>query len=97
MYMISALFYGIDVNMNKVWTLSYVCMWNYVSMKMGIVIGELGNQDWIEINLGRTQFDKHRLAAPRLPPGNTSVLLIILSFYCDCVYWVLWWITWYVW
>jgi len=32
MYMINALFYGIDVNMNKVWALSYAYMWNYVSV-----------------------------------------------------------------
>jgi len=38
MYMISALFYGIDVNMNKVWTLSYACMWNCVCGKNSIVI-----------------------------------------------------------
>jgi len=76
MYMINALFYGIDVNMNKVWTLSYACMWNYVSVKMGTVIGVLGNHDWIEKNLGRTQFVKHRLAMPGLPPDDTLVLLI---------------------
>jgi len=45
MYILNAQFYGIDVNMNKVWTLSYVCMWNYVSVKMRTMIGVLGNQD----------------------------------------------------
>jgi len=40
--MINALFYGIDVNMNKVWTLSYECMWNYVNVKRELWLGYLG-------------------------------------------------------
>jgi len=43
--MISALFYVIDVNMNKVWTLLYACMWNYVNVKIGVAIEVLGNQN----------------------------------------------------
>jgi len=40
--MIGALFYGNDVNMNKVWTMYDVCMLNYVNMKVGTVIGVFG-------------------------------------------------------
>ena len=46
---------------------------------MGTVVGVFGNQGWIEINLGRTQLVKHRLAALGLPPGDTTILLLILS------------------
>jgi len=44
MYMISALFDGIDVNMNKVWTLSYACMWIMSVWKWVLWFGVLGNQ-----------------------------------------------------
>jgi len=31
------------------------------------------DRDWCENRLGRNHFHKHRLAACRLPPGDTSV------------------------
>jgi len=50
------------------------------------VIVVLVKQDRIDVNLGRTRFVKHCLAALGLPPGDTLVFLISLIFRCDWVY-----------